>query len=137
MTTAQDGGVADVPYDGEPLALGRATYIVPELPLRAVKVLARLARQIPDAAQIGDSLSGIEAFEAIAEPFADVLFASLRRNYPALERRVVDDGLTLAVFLVALPLVLRVNGFAQAAEGGSGNGEALQPISTGAPSMPA
>ena len=131
---ATETSAAELPYDGKPLTLGRVTYTLPELPLRHVKVLARLAAQIPAVAGAADA-EALAQFEALAEPFAELLHVSLRRNYPSLSRDVVDDGLTLPVFLVALPLVLEVNGFAKP-EGGSGNGAAPQPASTGAPSTP-
>ena len=124
---------SEVEYDGEPLTLGRTTYVVPALPMLKVQALAALQRQM-------QTTTGTDALARVAplvEPFVALLHAALTRNYPDLPRDVVERGLDLANFKDAFQLTLRVNGFAKGADGAAGNAGAPPSISTGAPSTPA
>ena len=120
-----------VPFDGDRLTLGRVEYVVPALPMRDVKKLLGLAAELDVAARATDPAEKMVAMGALADPIADLLFLSLRRNYPDLSADFVAAAVDLPTFQAALPVLMRVNGLAKR-DGAEGKGVASRSRSTGA-----
>lgn len=109
-----------VPYEGTPIRIGRATYIVPALSVRQVK---KHKATLAQARRLADRDPTDEEVDAIT----GVIFDALSRNYPALSRDAFEDEIDMRSLPMALQAVVAQTGLE------SKSGEAVGVPSTGQP----
>ena len=87
--------------DGEVITLAKIEYILPPLPLRHMSKIKRLM-----------SGGDITTDEEYANSLIDALWYSLNRNYPGIDRSVVEDNLDMTNFEQIVKAFMLVNKFA-------------------------
>jgi hypothetical protein len=93
------------PIPGENIELADISYVLPPLPLAYMAKADVLLRGMSTAQT-----------QEYADAFADVVFYSLRRNYPDISRETVADNIDLKNFKVILDAFTVVNGLKAKAE---------------------
>jgi hypothetical protein len=88
-------------YDGVDVVLGKGIYTAPPLTLRAIRTL------MPKISLLSDPTTSQEAsFDILAE----VIHATLKRNYPALTQEEVEEGLDIKNVGAAMEAILLASG---------------------------
>lgn len=87
--------------DGEQITLAKTEYTLPPLPLRHMSKIKRLM-----------SGGDITTDEEYASSLIDALWFSLNRNYPGIDRTVIEDNLDMTNFEQIVQAFMVVNKFA-------------------------
>jgi hypothetical protein len=87
--------------NGEEIQLGNEKYVLPPLPLIRMASVKRLMSG-------GDFMGDDEYVQSLI----NAIYWSLLRNYPTLDRAVVENGLDMTNFQPIMNAFMSVNGFA-------------------------
>lgn len=111
-----------VKYDGEEIRLGGVTYVAPPMTLKTLRAMLPKLEKL----QIGKAPSA-EDLDVIFE----LIHVVLLRNYPHLERSVIEDELDVKNMGPVIEAVMRASGLEQGKVTAATENQLTGPDSTG------